>query len=349
MHPRLRELGWTPDRDALLATLPDEGQAPARVAVQHRGAYLVHTAEAEITAVVAGRLRHTARGAGDLPAVGDWVLVRGLVIQAVLPRHTSFSRKAGLGVTEEEVVAANVDTVFVTESLEGPLNLRRLERYLTLAFGSGAEPVVLLNKADLCADVASAIAVVSNVAAGVAVHALSARTADGLDALDRYGGLGRTVAFIGPSGVGKTSLVNAIAGGHAATAAVLADGRGRHTTTRRELVVAGERGIVIDTPGLRELQLWDAADGLDATFADIASLARACRFTDCGHNGEPGCAVRAAIDAGSLSAARLASLRKLEREDEHAMARRDARQRADARRELRHLYHRRRIEDRRPR
>jgi ribosome biogenesis GTPase len=333
VHPRLIALGWDPAWEALRATNPHADLEPARVALQHRGGYVLYGATDELPAVVSGRLRHEARSVADLPAVGDWVLARDGVIHAVLPRRTAFSRKAWT--TEEQVAAANADVVFVVAALGDSLNLRRLERYLTVAHESGAQPAVLLTKADLCPDVAAALAAAREIASATPVHAISALTGHGLEAFDAYCRPGRTVVFLGPSGVGKTTLLNALDGGDRPTAAIREDGRGRHTTTHRELVVVEGRGLVLDTPGMRELQLWDADAGLAAVFGDIDALARTCRFGNCSHEAEPGCAVRAAIEAGALSADRFASYRKLEREETQVMKQRDALARSEERRQRR--------------
>ncbi|HAL25161.1 MAG TPA: ribosome small subunit-dependent GTPase A [Chloroflexi bacterium] len=324
MHPRLVALGWDPAWELARSTVALDDLEPARVATQHRGGYVLCTAGGDASAVVSGRLRHGSRTAAAFPVVGDWVLVREGVIHAVLPRRTAFSRKVAWAATEEQVAAANVDVVFVVAALDTAPNLRRLERYLTVAYESGAEPVVLLNKSDLCPDVGAAQAAVREIAPGTPVHALSALAGDGLAVLDAYCRPGRTAVFLGPSGVGKTTLLNTLTGADRPTAAVLEDGRGRHTTTHRELVLVNGRGLVIDTPGMRELQLWDADAGLSAVFADIDALAGACRFGDCTHEAEPGCAIRAAIGAGRLDPERYASYRKLEREEAHVTKKRDA-------------------------
>ncbi len=335
MQPRpiaLAELGWDPAWEALRSINEFADLEPARVATQHRGGYVLYGENGEQTASISGRLRHDARGVGDLPAVGDWVLAHDGVIQAVLPRRTSFSRKTVLA-WQEQVAAANADVVFVVASLAGEPNLRSLERYLTVAYESGAEPTVILTKSDLCPDVDAALLSVREVAPGTSVHAISAPARIGLEIFDTYCRPGRTIVFLGPSGVGKTTLLNALEGGDRPTAATREDGRGRHTTTQRELVVIEGRGMVLDTPGMRELQLWDAEAGLSAVFSDIEALALVCRFGDCSHEAESGCAVRAALEAGTLSADRYASYRKLEREEAFIAKKRDALARSEEKRQ----------------
>ena len=335
----LESLGW--DASYAEAFLPHEqdGLAPARVAVEHRSQYVVYSALGELRAEAAGRLRFD----GEHAAVGDWVAIsprpeeERATIQALLPRRTAFVRKAPWLETKAQVVAANVDVVFVVCGLDANYNVRRIERYITLAWESGAEPVVLLTKADLCDDVDSHRWEVEAVAIGVPVYAVSAVTGEGLEAVTAHLGEGRTAALLGSSGVGKSTLVNALAGEELlATQEVrAADGRGRHTTTHRQLVVMPQGGIMLDTPGMRELQLWDADEGLGTAFAEIDELAGQCRFNDCAHNGEPGCAVRAALADGSLERERFDSWRKLQRELEGLRIRQDARLRSEARKERR--------------
>lgn len=331
----LVELGWSAEWQLTLDGIPHAGLSPARVVIQHRGGYELLGADGESTATLSGKIRHAAAAAADLPAVGDWVLVQGGLIHAVLPRRTRFSRRAAGGRTDEQIVAANVDVVFVVMGLDPDFNVRRLERYLTFAWESGAEPVVVLTKTDIAVDAAGQVAEVARSAPAVPVHAVSGITGEGLDAVDARLSGHRTYAFLGSSGVGKTTLINRLAERDLATGGLRRDGRGRHTTTRRELLVIPGRAVIIDTPGMRELQVWEATRGLEDAFADVSALASACRFSDCRHAGEPGCAVEAAIAAGTLDAARLASLRKLEREAVHAQVQQDARLAAAARVALR--------------
>jgi ribosome biogenesis GTPase / thiamine phosphate phosphatase len=337
----LAALGWSPSRAEEFVPHGAAGLAPARVAAQHRGAYVVHGEAGERPAEVAGHFRHVSLGPSDLPAVGDWVAVGdapdadAAAIHAVLPRRTAFSRKAAAGAVEQ-VVAANVDVVFLVGAFGPDLNVRRLERYLAAGWESGADPVVVLNKSDLAEDLAGAAAEVEAIAFGVPVHVVSAADGAGLEELARYPEGGRTVALLGSSGVGKSSLVNRLLGSERQEVTGLrSDGKGRHTTTYRELIPLPGGGMVLDTPGMRELGLWAADDGVDQTFADVAELAAACRFRDCAHENEPGCAVLAAVEDGGLAAERLESYRKLLRELRHLETKGDPRARAEARKRRR--------------
>jgi ribosome biogenesis GTPase len=256
----------------------------------------------------------------------------------VLPRSTKFSRLAATdhGQTIEQVVAANVDVVFLVAGLDGDLNLRRLERYLALGWESGATPVIVLTKADLCEDVETLRYEVESVAVGVSVHAVSNVTGDGVDELRAYLTDGRTVAALGSSGVGKSSLVNRLAGEELmAIGDVRADGRGRHTTTNRQLLLLPDGGLFLDTPGMRELRLWESEEGLSQTFDDVAAAAALCRFADCSHEREPACGVRAALADGTLPRDRYESWKKLQAELRHLAVKQDARLRSEARREIR--------------
>jgi ribosome biogenesis GTPase len=340
----LARLGWTPALEDQFAPHAAAGLEPARVTVEHRGAYLLYTARGERPAELSGRLRHVVDSRDELPAVGDWVAVADpegadrALVQAVLPRRTKFSRMAATdhGQTVEQVVAANVDVVFLVAGLDGDLNLRRLERYLTLGWESGAEPVVVLTKSDLCENVEAAVLEVESVAVSVPVHPVSNVTGDGLGRLAGYFAGDRTVAALGSSGVGKSSLVNRLAGQELmATGDLRADGRGRHTTSNRQLLMLPGGGLFLDTPGMRELRLWESEEGLATAFDDVEAAAARCRFSDCAHETEPGCAVRAAVTDGSLDPERLASWRKLEGELRHLALKQDARLRAEARKEYR--------------
>jgi ribosome biogenesis GTPase len=347
----LEQLGWDDGWSASFEPYRDEGLEPARVAVQHRGGYVVVAERGELRAEAARKLvRERA-----LATVGDWVALRYLpgeeraLVEAVLPRRTKFSRKAAHGpseLTEEQVVAANVDTVFVVSALGRDVNVRRLERYLATAWESGAQPVIVLTKSDLHPELVPTVrGELDAVAIGVPVHAISNVTGEGVDALEPYLVRGRTVALIGSSGVGKSTLVNRLVGHDLlATREVRADEKGRHATSHRELVVLPGGALLIDTPGMRELQLWDVSDGLDEAFADVVALAQQCRFSDCAHETEPGCAVRAALAEGRLPAERWESYRKLQRELEALRAKTDKGFAAERRREWRKVHKARRKE-----
>lgn len=338
----LQDLGWDPYFEAMFEPYTRDGFLPARVGVQHRGAYLVLTQAGEVPAELSGRLRHEASAVSELPAPGDWVAVKPvpnenkLVIHAVLTRRSKFSRKVAGTETEEQVLAANVDTLFLINALDSDPNLRRIERYLTLAWESGAVPVIVLSKTDLCEDVAAARERVEEIAVGVDIHMTSSVTGEGIDQLLSYLQGGRTVAVLGSSGAGKSTLINHLIGEERmATQEIRSDGKGRHTTSHRELILAPAGGLILDTPGMRELQLWGADEGIDQAFQDIADLASECRFRDCNHEGEPGCAVLAAAADGSLPADRLDSYRKLQRELQALEIKQDKRAASERRRKMR--------------
>ncbi len=333
-HPgaALEPLGWDDRLTGLHAAVAPDLE-PGRILAEERGRYLVATARGELPGSPSGKLRYAADADASIewPAVGDWVGLEPspaageALVHAVLPRRTAVVRRAptdrGL---PTQVLAANVDTVFIVSSLNGELNLRRLERYLAVAWDSGATPVILLSKADLADDVPGRVAEVAAIGGGVDVVPVSVVSGDGLEAVRSHLEPGRTVVFVGSSGVGKSSLVNALAGAPIlATAAIREDdARGRHTTTRRQLLRLAD-GLVIDTPGLRELGMVDE-DGVGAAFDDVEGFAARCRFSDCDHRSEPGCAVRAAVAAGELPRDRLEGYRKLRREARRAAMATDA-------------------------
>lgn len=323
--PGLEALGWDAAWASELEQLEQDNPIPARVAAQHRGSYVVWSAEGELRARAAGRLFYEHEVGGVVPAVGDWVVVaQPASITSVLPRRSAFIRKqAGDGSTEQ-VLAANVDVAFLLAGLDDDFSLRRLERYIATAWESGAEPIVVLTKTDLCPDMPAALLEAESVAIGVSVYPVSNVTGEGVEALDVHLRPGRTVVLLGSSGVGKSTLLNRLAGADLMrTADVAADGTGRHTTTHRELVRLPSGALAIDTPGLRELQFWEG--DISAAFEDIEAFGLECRFRDCAHMSEPDCAVLGAVDDGRLELDRLRSWRKLQRELESIAARTDAR------------------------
>jgi ribosome biogenesis GTPase len=320
---RLSRLGWDDEWERTFGEWASKANVhPARVVIEFNYLYRVALAGGELEAVLAGRLKHRATSRGELPAVGDWVVLRkrpdedrGAIV-AVLPRRSRFSRRMAGNVTDEQVVAANVDVIFIVMSLDADFSLRRLERYLLLARESGAAPVVLLTKPDVCDDVPAHVAEVVAVTGDVPVHVASPKLNQGIDQVASYLIAGRTGALLGSSGVGKSSIINRLIGEDVRKTRDVreADSKGRHTTMHRELVVLPNGGLVIDTPGMRELQLWEVGEAVGETFDDVEALAAGCRFTDCRHRDEPRCAVKAAVSDGRLSADRLESYLKLQDE-----------------------------------
>jgi len=318
----------------------DQGLVPARVIVQQRNLYRLVTDAGEIEGRISGRFAHEARE-GGYPVTGDWVAVElkgdAAVIAAILPRATAFTRMAAGTAKDLQVVAANVDMALLAASLNADLNLRRLERYLATAYESGAQPVFLLTKADACEDVAALVASVQEIAAGVPVLAVSVRTGQGLAELSTLLAPGKTAVLLGSSGVGKSTLVNALAGVEKMATKEIRedDAHGRHTTTHRELILLPSGALILDTPGMRELALWDAEAGVAAAFAEVTAeverLAEGCKFRDCAHGKEPGCAVQAALADGTLDAGRWRSFQKLQGELAHEVRKEDPRAAIEAR------------------
>jgi ribosome biogenesis GTPase len=338
---KLTELGWNDFFGDLFAPYREAGLVPARVVAQHRDLWLAAAETGELAAEVSGRFRHETRERSGYPAVGDWVAVepftadRGL-IQAVLERRSAFVRKASGELTEAQVVAANIDTVFLVTGLDGDFNLRRIERYLTTAWDSGASPVIVLNKRDLCPDIEAVMAQVELIALGTPIVAVGARDGANLEVLAGFLGPGKTAALLGSSGVGKSTIINRLLGAdRQATAPVRAqDSHGRHTTSARELIALPGGGLLVDTPGMRELQLWADEESLLRAFGDIEGIAAGCRFKDCRHEGEPGCAVAQAVADGALERGRLESFLKQRRELEQLARKQDKRARRQADKEF---------------
>ena len=316
---KIERVGWSPFFEAALAELDDPRLVAARVAVEHRILYEVTTGGAPFRARLPGRFRHRAADRLACPAVGDFVAIKQgktPTIEHVLPRRTALIRQAAGGRPVPQILAANIDTVMVMTSLNDDPNVRRVERYVAAIEGSGARPVIVLNKADLCDDRTAALEALGPSARAAPVLTISARTGEGLESLAVHLGFGRTVALVGSSGVGKSTLANALIGEdvQAVEAIRERDGKGRHTTTQRCLIPFDNgpfQGVLIDTPGIRELELWESEAAVHETFDDIETLAQGCRFRDCAHAAEPDCVVRAAVEAGEVSPARLESYHKL--------------------------------------
>lgn len=320
----LKTLGWNPFFESGFKPFSKSGLSVGRVTEAHKNLYRILTEDGELMGKMSGKMRHENQGSGEYPAAGDWVVLQTrteeaqATIQAILPRFSKFSRKVAGTLSREQVLAANIDTAFLVTALNNDFNLRRMERYLAVARESGAEPVIVLNKADMLepGQVDERLDEMRKAVAGAPVIAVSALTKQGMNGVDPYLKKGKTAVFLGSSGVGKSALINALLGSEELKTGEIraGDDRGRHTTVFQKMIILPDRGMVIDTPGLRELQLWEVDSGLSDVFNDIEELAAGCRFRDCSHENEPGCAVKEAIDKGSLDAARLESFLSLQQE-----------------------------------
>lgn len=318
---KLEMLGWNEYFNKHI-TGKNKEYSVGRIAIEHTHLYRVYSEQGDLLADVSGKFRHEVLGRHEFPAVGDWVVMsvraeeKKATIHGILPRKSKFSRKIAGTTTEEQIVAANIDTVFLINALNHDFNLRRIERYLVLAWESGANPVIILTKTDLCQDLEKKMSDVESVALGVPVFAISAAQKEGIAELTPYLREGQTVALLGSSGAGKSTLVNCLYGQEIQEVKEVREGddRGKHTTTYRELILLPQGGLIVDTPGMRELQLWDAEDSLQDSFKDIEEFSNLCYFTDCQHKSEPKCAVKEALEAGHLDSARYNNYKKLQKE-----------------------------------
>ena len=322
MTLNLKQLGWNEQLEQQFNEYKEQGLSVGRIALEHKRMYRVFSESGELLGEVSGKFRFEAEEREEYPSVGDWVVITPRVeegratIHKILPRSSKFSRNVAGRTTEEQVVAANVNTVFLVTALNNDYNLRRIERYLIMAWESGATPVIILSKADLCDDVATKLAEVESVAFGVPTYVISTVNEEGLEPLQQYLTTGQTVALLGSSGAGKSTLTNYLIGQEKQLIKEVREGddRGKHTTTHRELIIHPGGGLIIDTPGMRELQLWEAEDSSEHVFHDIHELEQQCRFRDCTHVSEPNCAVKNAIADGTLSESRFVSFLKLQKE-----------------------------------
>ena len=331
----IKELGWNEFHEKNFNEIKTDTIFPARVAKAQREKYALYSSFGELKAEIKGKLRFTAGSLSEFPVVGDWVAATmrpeggSAVIESIMPRKSKISRKIAGNAAEEQVLTANIDTVFMVNGLDGDYNIRRIERYLALAWESHIKPVIVLNKTDMCPDFRENIKEVESAASGIPIIALSAFNGEGIEKIGEYIKAGSTIAFLGSSGVGKSTIINRLLGEERQEVGAVRehDSRGRHITTHRELILLPGGGIVIDNPGLRELQLWINEAALDTTFNDIRELAEQCQFGDCGHTNEPKCAVRSAIENGQLDSKRFQAYLKLKKEQRYLATRKEAKSR----------------------
>lgn len=328
----LEHLGWNNFFEKNFRNCADQGYGVGRVYLENRRSFWLYTKVGEIKADVSGKMIYQADSRSDFPAVGDWVVFRlqedkgKAIIHSILPRKSKFSRKVPGSSIEEQIVATNIDTVMLVSGLDNDFNLRRIERYLVMVSASGAKSVILLNKADLCVDLESRLAEVKRIAPSVPVIPISATHDEQLTAFDSFIKEGETVALLGSSGVGKSTITNHLLGGERQKVQEvrMGDDRGRHTTTKRELIVLPNGGLIIDTPGMRELQLWVSEEGLENSFEDIDAFTAQCFYSNCEHNNTRGCAIEAALEDGSLDHARWENHNKLQKELAYITEKHDA-------------------------
>lgn len=322
---KLKNLGFNAFFQKHLENCQLEKCSVGRICAEYKENYKLFSEFGELNANISGKFRNNCTKREDFPAVGDWVLFDYIenenkaIIQEVCPRKSKFSRKVAGQQTQEQIIASNVDFAFIVCALNYDFNLRRIERYLSLIWQSGATPVVILTKSDLCSNVQDKISEVENIALGVGIHAISNISVDGIEVLQKYFVDNKTVVLLGSSGVGKSSLINNLAKENIMKVNVLRSNmeKGRHTTTHKQMILLPNGGLIIDTPGIRELQLWDAEDGISQAFSDIEELAKSCKFGDCTHINEPDCAVQKAIKVGIIDASRLDNYLKVQKEQQY--------------------------------
>ncbi|MGM0411515.1 MAG: ribosome small subunit-dependent GTPase A, partial [Bacillota bacterium] len=320
----LKNIGFNDYVEAQFNSIGNTNDKIARISGEYEKIYKIITEYGEKTAEISGNMKYNAKGRFDYPAVGDWVIVKGrknsdkYIIKKIVPRKTKVSRKVAGKKSEEQIISANMDYIFIMSGLKSDYNVNRLERYLTIAWDSGAKPVIILNKADLCNlnEIEKKKNKIAEIAFGVPVHVISCKENRGLEEINKYLSSGITISLLGSSGVGKSTLINLLIGKtkQKTNNTRYSDGKGKHTTTSREIIIIPDKGVIIDTPGMREIQLWNNESGISSTFADIEKLSKGCKFNDCTHTHEPDCAVKKAIEDGDLNKERLNNFHKMKRE-----------------------------------